>query len=487
MQKAGVLLPVSSLPSNFGVGDFGPKAYEFIDILAEMGVKIWQVLPLTPLGYGNSPYQAYSSVAGDDIYISIDKLVVDGLLLPNQAKILYPTATSVDYEKSRAHKRQILEQAFSNFNNNPKLMLELNNFTCENPWLTNYAVFSTFKKLNSLKPWTLWPDDQKYWIKNKCFDLASYQKNITYEAFIQFIFYRQWLELKKYANLNGIEIMGDIPIYIGMDSLDVWENQNIFLLDKNQKPTFVAGVPPDFFSVTGQLWGNPLYNWPVMEANGFEFWINRLRGNSKFFDILRIDHFRAFDTYWKIPGDSETAINGEWVEAPGYALFKQIFKLLPDLSIVAEDLGELRPQVLELRDYFQLKGMKVFQFHVDPKQNNHEFRETSNVVIYTGTHDNNTLLGWYNGLPLALQKSFYSYLGIKSIDDLIPTIIQFVLNCNAQYVIIPIQDILALDQKARLNTPGQIGTPNWEWKLSDFSALKLKINWVKQQIKKSNR
>ena len=487
MQKAGALLAISSLPSNFGVGDFGPKAYEFVDILTQMNMQIWQVLPLTPLGFGNSPYQAYSSFAGDDLYISIDKLVSDGLLMPNQAKILNLLVPTVDYETVRAHKRQILAQAFINFANTPKLVQELHEFVKQTPWLTNYAVFLTFKKINDLRPWTLWPQEHKEWIKNKQFDLTPYQSQIEYETFIQFIFFRQWFELKNYANSQGIHIMGDIPIYIGMDSLDVWENQDIFLLDEQQKPTYVAGVPPDFFSETGQLWGNPLYDWQALEANGFKFWIERLRGNSQTFDIIRIDHFRAFDTYWKIPGDSATAINGEWVEAPGYALFDKIYQELPHINIVAEDLGDLRPQVLELRDHYQLKGMKVFQFHFDPQQDNTEFTHTPNVIIYTGTHDNNTLIGWFNDLPHEQQQQFSDYFKANDKTTLKHAIIKFALNCQAEYVIMPIQDILGLDGSGRFNTPGQIGAPNWEWKLSSFNELKSETEWIRQAIIESKR
>lgn len=487
MQKAGILLAISSLPSNFGVGDFGPKAYEFVDILIQMNMKIWQVLPLTPLGFGNSPYQAYSSFAGDDLYISIDKLVSDGLLMPNQAKILNRISSTVDYETVRAHKRQILDQAFINFAHNPKLVEELHEFVEKTPWLTNYAVFLTLKKINNLKPWTLWPQEHKNWIKNKQLDLTPYQTQIEYEAFVQFIFFQQWFELKNYANSHGVEIMGDIPIYIGMDSLDVWENQSMFLLDEQQNPTYVAGVPPDFFSETGQLWGNPLYDWQALETNGFKFWIERLRGNSQVFDIIRIDHFRAFDTYWKIPGDSKTAINGEWVEAPGYALFDRIYQELPGINIVAEDLGDLRPQVLELRDHYKLKGMKVFQFHLNPKEENTDFIHNPKAIIYTGTHDNNTLMGWFNDLHPDQQQQFMDYFKANDKVTLKHSIIKFALNCEAEYVIMPIQDILGLDGSARFNTPGQIGTPNWEWKLCSFDALKSEVNWVKQAIIESKR
>lgn len=263
--------------------------------------------------------------------------------------------------------------------------------------------------------------------------------------------------------------MGDLPIYLGFDSADVWEHQDIFLLDENQNLSFVAGVPPDFFSETGQLWGNPLYYWDKLKETNFDFWIDRLNGNFKLFDIVRIDHFRAFDTYWKIPAGEKTAINGEWVEAPGYDFFDTVYKRIPDANIIAEDLGDLRPEVLELRDHYKLKGMKVFPFHFDLKTA--KFVEDSNIIAYSGTHDNNTLKGWYfdelNRYQRKLLKRYF-----KANDrNIFGKIIKYLLNCDAEYVILPVQDILELDSNARLNTPGTVGEPNWQWKLTDFDGL----------------
>ena len=468
MKKAGILLAVSSLPSQHGIGDLGKSAYEFVDVLKQKNINIWQVLPLTPLGYGNSPYQARSSFAGDEIYISLEKLAGYGLLEKSTLENLNANSDNVEYELVRDFKDKYLEQAFSNFQNSKaKFEQEYNHFIAENSWVKNYAIFKAFRKANNNQAWNLWGKSYKNWVKEKSIDLSEFQTDIDYELFLQFVFYKQWFELKEYANQYSIEIMGDLPIYLGFDSADVWEHQDIFLLDENLNPTFVAGVPPDFFSETGQLWGNPLYDWDKLEETGFEFWIDRLRGNFQLFDIVRIDHFRAFDTYWKIPAGETTAINGEWVEAHGYKFFDTVYKQLPNANIIAEDLGDLREEVFELRDHYNLKGMKVFPFHFDLKTGN--FLESSNIIAYSGTHDNNTLKGWYfdelNRYQRKLLKKYF-----KANDkNIFRKITKYLLGCDAEYVILPVQDILELGSHARLNTPGTVGSPNWEWKLVDFT------------------
>ncbi|MBK2267874.1 4-alpha-glucanotransferase [Francisella philomiragia] len=486
MKKSGLLLAISSLPSQFGIGDLGENAYEFINILKQKNINIWQVLPLTPLGYGNSPYQASSSFAGDEIYISLEKLVDYGLLEKSSLKNLNANFDKVEYELVRDFKDEYLEKAFSNFQSSKaKFEQEYNNFIAQNTWVKNYAIFKAFRKANNNQAWNFWPAEYKNWIKDKAIELDQFQNEIDYQIFLQFIFYKQWFELREYANKNNIEIMGDLPIYLGFDSADVWEHQDIFLLDENQNPSFVAGVPPDFFSETGQLWGNPLYDWDKLKETNFDFWIERLKGNFKLFDIVRIDHFRAFDTYWKIPAGEKTAINGEWVEAPGYKFFDTIYKNLPDANIIAEDLGDLREEVFELRDHYNLKGMKVFPFHFDLKTG--KFIESVSIIAYSGTHDNNTLKGWYfdelNRYQRKLLKRYF-----KANDrNIFRKIIKYLLNCEAEYVILPVQDVLELDSNARLNTPGTVGSPNWEWKLSSFDGLESKSDWMFNQILKFDR
>lgn len=494
MKKAGCLMPISGLPSPYGIGDFGDTAYQFIDILASMKLRIWQVLPLNPLGYGNSPYQAYSAFAGDEIYISPNGLIDDGLLC--STSIINPdVSSSIDYTAARVFKRKLLEIAFDNFLNLSEdlpLKIKYQEFIAKHDWVKNYAIFMTFKQVNGLALWTLWPDEYKNWIKSRAIDINQYNQQINYHIFTQFIFYSQWLELKAYANSLNIEIMGDIPIYLGLDSADVWEHQEIFLLDDKQNPTYVAGVPPDFFSKTGQRWGNPLYNWDVLVADGFKFWIDRLSMNAKLFDIIRIDHFRAFDTYWKIPASSKTAIDGTWATAPGHALLDKIYEKLPDINIVAEDLGDLRQEVFILRDSYGLKGMKVLPFHFNPLKSNDEFEHSTNIIIYTGTHDNNTLLGWYKSLSAKKKKELRSYFGISHGPNSIAkgfkrAVIDYILACDAQYVIFPIQDILGLDKQARLNTPSSIGSPNWEWRLLDYTTLMDEASFMAKAVTKAKR
>ena len=465
MKYRGVLLAVASLPSPFGIGDMGTNAYKFIDWLKARDYNLWQILPLNPLGFGNSPYQAYSSFAGDEIYLSLELLVSENLLSNADIKQFNAESSYIDYAQVRCAKNHMLQLAYLNFRHHHDFQLQLTELVKNNPWLSDYAVFMALKKANQLKPWNLWPLAHKNWIKDRQLDLSDYADMINYELFVQFIFFKQWFKLKEYANQQGIAIMGDIPIYLGHDSVEVWQNQELFLLDADGNPAVVAGVPPDYFSATGQRWGNPIYNWEQLAATKFRFWINRLRETMKMFDIIRLDHFRAFDSYWQIPASCPTAVEGSWELAPGYALFDTIFKELPSIKLIVEDLGDLRPEVLALRDYFQLSGMQVFQLKFNPCGNNSEFEQSHNTVLYTGTHDNNTLRGWYKSLSRWQRKLLKQRFKAKD-SNIVFKILKYMANCKANYIIIPFQDILDLDEKARINFPGKIGSPNWEWKLS---------------------
>ena len=468
MRTSGILLAVSSLPSPHGIGDFGPSAYAFIDALSQSGIKLWQVLPLNPLGYGNSPYQPYSSKAIDELYISLDFLVRDGYL--PSVKPFKKQREKVAYDEVRTFKTGYLKTAFASF----KPSSQYQRFIKDNPWVETFAIFMTFKSLHQLNMWTLWPKEFKTFIHNRAIDLTPYQPEIQYHQFIQFILYQQFMALKTYANRHGVLLVGDIPIYVGIDSVDVWTNQAQFLLTAEGEPTHIAGVPPDYFSATGQRWGNPLYHWDVMEKDGFKFWLDRLGYLQTLFDIIRIDHFRAFDTYWKIPSSCPTAVEGAWIEAPGYALFDAIKKHLPTLAIIAEDLGDLRPQVLTLRDHYQLPGMKIAQFEL-PIYPDHRGKLppavmpkiASHTVIYTGTHDNQTTMGWFAKLASPSQKRLLSLLQDFE-GNAAEKLIQFTLHSPSSYAIIPMQDLLSLEDDARMNTPGTIGSPNWEWKLKDW-------------------
>lgn len=486
MRRAGILCAISSIPTNYGVGDFGKDAKKFIDIISDEGFKVWQILPLNPVGYGNSPYQPYSSYAGDEIYISLDELVRDDLLSHDDLYII-GKSNRVNYEEVRYLKNIALKKAYQNFKNKKRLS-ELKEFVENNFWVETYAKFITLKKKNDNKCWLEWNNNIKNFdlVDNKIFE-DKYYDDVVYEIFVQYIFYKQWMKLKAYANSKGIEIMGDIPIYVGIDSAEVWSSRENFLLDDQFYPTHVAGVPPDYFSATGQRWGNPIYDWDFMQKDDFKFWINRLSYSSKLYDIIRIDHFRAFDTYWKIPSSCPTAVEGEWVEAPGYALFDKIFEELKGIKIVVEDLGDLRKEVLELRDHYNLSGMKIAQFELDPYESNNNFKEKQNTILYTGTHDNQTLKGWYDSLNQyqhrQLSKQFECYNEYTCVDR----IIHNCLNSVADLVILPVQDILNYDDSARMNTPGTIGSPNWEWRMENFTRFKQKIVRIGEMLKDTNR
>ena len=486
MKELGVLAPISTLPGHQGIGDFGRVAYEFIDLIKKNDIRTWQILPLNPVGYGNSPYQPYSSYAGDEIYISIDKLV-DLQLLPKKNLEVINQSSCVDFQNARKIKNKYLVEAFKQLKNHHHLNDEFIKFVNDFDWVKKYATFITLKKKNNLACWLEWPLEQKNWIENQKLDLTKEQSKIEYEMFVQFIFFKQWFELKDYANQNGVQIIGDIPIYVGIDSADVWENKKTFLLDDKSHPTFIAGVPPDYFSKTGQRWGNPLYDWDYLEKTHFKFWIDRLNWSHKMYDIIRIDHFRAFDTYWKIPATCPTAIEGEWIEAPGYALFDEIFKQIPDIQIVAEDLGDLRDEVLQLRDHYDLSGMKIIQFELDTNETNNDFEAKENTIVYTGTHDNQTLNGWINCLKPSelkvINKQFENYQD----DSLCKKIIHYSMDSLANLVILPIQDILQLGDQARLNTPGTIGHPNWSWKLEGYQDLKLALKSIHELMIETNR
>ena len=487
MRLSGVLLPVSALPSDYGVGDFGKEAYKFIDISCEMGFKIWQILPLNPLGYGNSPYQPYSSFAGDDIYISPQLLSEDGLLDKDIEKI--KISDKIDYENVRRFKGKLLKKAYKKFKEKKLYEKEDYKKFLNFEFVYNYAVFLTLKKQNNMQSWNTWPKDMKNWIKDKKLDLTKYEDDINYEIFVQYIFYTQWMNIKKYANKKGIKIMGDIPIYVGLDSLDVWENQKAFLLNRTGSPKFIAGVPPDYFSKTGQRWGNPIYDWDYIKEHNYDFWINRISYNAQLYDIIRIDHFRGFDTYWKINAKNKTAMKGEWVEAPGHELFTLISKKFKNFEIVAEDLGDLRKEVIKLRDDFNLKGMKIIQFTFDPNETNNDFEDRKNMIIYTGTHDNQTVMGFYNDKDENTKYEIKEYFKKHNYDtkDIHKGFLQMCMESIADYAIVPVQDIIGLDDKSRLNTPGTLGEHNWSFKLKDFDEYENNINYIKTLLKKTKR
>lgn len=483
MRQSGILLAVSSLPSRHGIGDFGPKAYEFARFLKRSGFKLWQVLPLNPLGYGHSPYQPFSSKAMDELYISLDLLIKKGLL--NKVPNFKAKSHHVNYEKVREYKEKYLKKAFNNFIPNRAYQ----SFLKKNPWVIRYAVFLTLKKQNNLEIWNSWPNEDKHLI-NKFIIPPQLQKEVDYELFLQYQLRQQWVKLKRYLNRLGIQVVGDIPIYVGIDSEDVWSHQDQFLLDKNGEPTFIAGVPPDYFSPTGQRWGNPLYDWKRMAEDDYAFWVDRLEYNAELYDYIRIDHFRAFDTYYKIPSSSPTAEIGEWILGPAYDFFDKIFSRLPKLAVFAEDLGDLRPEVLILRDHYDFPGMIITQF-VFPLHSNSNltFETTKNAIAMTGSHDNQTTLSWWKNFSPKQKSQIRTYLKNKGIPyhNIAQALVEYTYSLDAKYAIIPLQDLLGLTDKARMNKPGVIDDINWTWRLSSFERLYKKKKDILKALKRYQR
>lgn len=477
MKKAGLLFPISVLPGRYGVGDFGKHAYELVDKMANAHIKLWQILPLNPLGYGNSPYQPLSSHAGDEIYLSLADFIEEGLLEVDEVTSFHTLYHFVDYQEVRVVKEELYQKAFSRFIETD----DYKQFVKDNDWVHAYAIFKVFKNHNHQKAWTEWEDEYKYYYRDESFSLTPFLNEINYQIFLQYYFFKQWDALKKYANQKGISIIGDMPIYVGLDSVDVWINQDCFLLEEDGTPSFVAGVPPDYFSKYGQRWGNPIYNWEYLAEHDFDFWVERMQAASCIYDTVRIDHFRAFDTYWKVPESEATAIIGEWIEAPGYKLFDTLFKKIPELSILAEDLGELRNEVYELRDHYHLKGMYVFQFHYA-----YDF-DFKKVVVYTGTHDNDTLVSWLESLEKEDYKKVYAYIqDYEEIHDY-QKIIHYCLDLEAEHVIVPVWDIMGCDTSCRFNIPGKIGSPNWELRLNSFEQFDSYLKVYKNMIEESKR
>ena len=481
MKKAGILMPVASIPSRHGCGSFGKETYHFVDLAARAGFSIWQILPLNPLGYGNSPYQPYSSYAMDDIYISLDRLHELGLI--RKAPSFNKKAKQIDYEAVRKFREPYLREAYANF----KPDLNYSAFSYQE-WVKNYSVFMALKKKNGMRCWLEWEDaDEKNQPVTGNLILKPFEDEILFEVFKQYMLYLQWKDLKQYANDRGIEIMGDIPFYVGIDSADVWADRKSFLLDDDGRPIFIAGVPPDYFSATGQRWGNPIYDWDYMQENDFSFWVERISYTQRLFDIIRIDHFRAFDTYWKINAECPTAIDGVWVEAPGYQLFDTLFDKTEDLKIVAEDLGDLRAEVHQLRDHYSFPGMRVIQFAFLPDES--DVHDKPLQLVYTGTHDNDTIFAWYREKSQAEKRKMRRYLRSEGYHthSFMNDVLSYVMHTQAEMAVIPLADWLHLGHSARLNTPGTVGAPNWMWRLTLLSAFAGKTKDIRRLLEDAGR
>jgi 4-alpha-glucanotransferase len=474
-RSSGVLLHPTSLPGPWGIGDLGDAAYRFVDFLVESGQRLWQILPLNPTGYGDSPYQSPSAFAGNPLLINPERLVTEGLLEPaaiastSGQHIHAFSPDHVDYDAVTAFKMPLLQRSFEHFRTGvvPKHTQAFEEFCHENAdWLDDYALFIAIKEMHDGASISTWDRNiatrDEPTIKRLAGELAEQVELYKYQ---QYLFASQWRDLKAYANERSVRIIGDAPIFVAYDSADLWANIDLFHLDDEGWPTHVAGVPPDFFSATGQRWGNPLYNWEKMANRGFDWWIRRIKATLMTVDILRLDHFRGFEAYWEVPADEETAVNGRWVPGPGAALFEKLDAELGDLPIIAEDLGLITPEVEELRDQFNLPGMRVLHFAFGDDAKNpylpHNY-SNPNTVVYTGTHDNDTTIGWFDSLEEWERERVQSYLG-RDGSDIAWSLMRAAYASVADMAVVPLQDILRLGTEARMNVPGVTGG-NWSWR-----------------------
>lgn len=491
-RNSGVLLHITSLPGTDGIGTMGKNAFRFVDFLVETGQKYWQILPLGPVGAGNSPYQCFSAFAGEPMMIDLELVKDEGLLRTEDfAAIPKFFQTRVEFDKVRKWKLALLEKAFLNFRGNRFLNYkdEYNYFLNEHGWwLHDYALFMAAKEYYGLVSWYKWDKDFKLRKAEALNKVAQLLWDKTdFHRFLQFLFFRQWFSLKKYANNKGIDIIGDVPLYVSGESADVWTNTDIFILDKNLKPVEVGGVPPDYFSETGQLWGNPVFNWARLKERDYDWWMARLHFNLNFFNVVRIDHFRGLESYWSVPAKEKTAINGKWIPANGQEMLAKFQSQIHKLPLIAEDLGVITPEVEKLRDEFKLPGMKVLQFAftTDAKNKDLPHNYTNDCVVYTGTHDNDTTLGWLQSVKSEEKLMVEKYIG-KPVGEGLDKIVEMAMASVANTAIIPMQDILQLNTKSRMNTPGT-ATGNWGWR---FQWKQLKVGqkrFLKELTQKYNR
>lgn len=468
-RSAGILLHVTSLPGPHGIGDLGPVAHRWVDTLADARQTWWQILPLGPPGAGDSPYQCFSAFAGNPMLISPELLRTDGLLTRADLDTgRFPT-DHVDFARVRQLKGDLLARAYDQFTRRRALHGAFDKFRREQAaWLDDFALFMALRDAYPDQSWTDWP---KELVQRKTAALKrarqEFREAAERHAFTQFLFYRQMADLKRYANGRGVRLIGDLPIFVSPESADVWANPEIFKLDRHRRPTHVAGVPPDYFSETGQRWGNPLYRWPAMAKDGYRWWMDRFRATLETVDLVRIDHFRGFAAAWHVPAHLPTAIHGRWVRAPGHELFAAARKALGGLPFIAEDLGLITPDVDELRRAFDLPGMRVLQFGFGGSPHDaflpHNYER--NTAVYTGTHDNDTTLGWYRSLDARTKKTVRRY--VPDADRNVAwELTRQAWASVADLAIVPLQDVLNLDAKARMNTPGR-PTGNWGWRATE--------------------
>lgn len=467
MRTSGVLMPISSLPSPYGIGTMGKQAKKFVDFLEKAGQKYWQILPICPTSYGDSPYQSFSSFAGNPYFIDLEYLCKDKLLTKKECESFDWGGSEkyIDYGIMYISRYKLLKKAYARFVKNiPDDYAQFCKTEAE--WLDEYALFMALKDANDGVAWFEWDEDLKT-RKPEAIEAAQkeYADDIEFYKMLQYLFFKQWRQLKAYANSKNIEIIGDVPIYVAGDSADVWANPKQFYLDEELNPIEVAGCPPDAFSADGQLWGNPLFRWDVMKKDGYTWWTKRISAMADLYDIIRIDHFRGFDSYYAIPAEDDTAKNGEWKEGPGMDLFKVLEKKLGKLPIIVEDLGFLTPSVIKLLKDSGFPGMKVVQFAFDSREDSdylpHNYPK--NCVVYTGTHDNDTVMGWMKTAPKSAVKFAKEYLNLTKEEGYNWGMMRAAWSSVADMAIVPMQDILGLGSEARINTPSTIGE-NWKWR-----------------------
>ena len=494
-RAAGILLSVTSLPSKYGIGCFSKSAYDFVDWLKEAGQTYWQILPICPTSYGDSPYQSFSTFAGNPYFISLEGLIEEGVLTEEECDSMDfgDAEDGIDYEKVFWARYPLLRLAYerSNISQNQEYL----RFVEENRWwLDDYALFMAVKNYFDGAPWTHWPEDIRlHW----GFALDHYRRELYYDIefqqYLQFKFFQQYRALKAYANEKGIQIIGDIPIYVAMDSADTWAHPELFQLDEHNVPTAVAGCPPDGFSATGQLWGNPLYRWDYHRQTGYDWWLSRLWYCFQLYDVTRIDHFRGFDEYYSIPYGATTAMEGHWEKGPGLELFRRVEQVLGWHEVIAEDLGYVTDSVRRLVQESGFPGMKVLEFAFDSRDSGsandylpHNY--TQNCVVYTGTHDNETITGWFDSISKEEQQSARDYLCDQRQPKkyLYRSFISLVMRSCAKYCIIPMQDYLGLDNSCRMNTPSTVGT-NWRWRMKEGALTQELCQEILQNTKRYGR
>ena len=470
-RMSGVLLHVTSLPSHGGVGDFGPASYRFVDFLAAAKQRLWQVLPLSPTGYGGSPYSALSAFAGNPVLISLERLVEDGWIAAEQLQGLPGGDSPADFETAAARKLPLIEEAAANFLDRADgaVRERFQNYCHENiSWLPDYAMFNVLRRRFGYVSWNKWPVDyaqRKHDVLTSV--LTEHGRELAIEQAIQFFFDEQWGALRSYCKARGIRILGDVAIFVNYDSADVWTHPELFELDEERRMVRVSGVPPDYFSATGQRWGNPLYKWGELRERGFDWWVNRIRRTLTLYDMIRLDHFRGFEAYWSISAEDKTAVDGQWVKAPGHELFQRLKEVFGDLPFIAEDLGLITPEVDELREHFGMPGMRILQFGFSDR-GAHLYlphRYAPNTVAYTGTHDNDTTLGWWrDGVTEEERAHAQTYLRpIEHECDIVGAMMRAAAASVANLCIFPMQDVLGLGSEARMNTPAA-AAGNWTWR-----------------------